>query len=63
MRSGTLGVEVDDDDVAQLWCPGDQGIEQDRRRRGGPLKVDRIAAPDRADGFSGRDDSHIGRVG
>jgi hypothetical protein len=51
-------VKVDHPDVAQLRCARDEGIEQDRRRRRGAVKVDLLTAPDAGNGFGRRDDAH-----
>ena len=51
---GSLRVEVDDRDVAQLRRPRDERVEQDLRGRGRALDVDLVAGPDPGDGFLGR---------
>ena len=46
VRARALGVEVDDPDVAELRRPGDERLEQHRRRGRRAVDVDAIPGPD-----------------
>ena len=58
VRPRSLGVEVDDADVAQLRGAIDQRLEQDRRRRGRAVQVDALTGLDDAGRVGRRDEPH-----
>ena len=58
VRARSLGVEVDDADVAQLLGAIDQRLEQDRRSRGRAVQVDALTGLDDAGRVGRRDEPH-----
>ncbi len=54
----SLGVQVDDADVVQLWSAIDQRLQQDRRRRGRTVQIDALTGLDDAGRVGRRDEPH-----
>src|SRR6188472_2294748 len=60
MRRGTLGVQVDDPNVAELAGAQGQSVEQDRWCRGTAVNKELLARLDAGDGVGRADDLHGG---
>ncbi len=60
VRPGSLGVEVDELHVLELWATCDEGIEEQRWRRGATVDEDAVAGRDVPDRVGGGNDLHVG---